>query len=62
MLSYLRWDDFDRMPDDVRDPYRWLDNANTKQRAKLLGTLDGVQRQFAAVRIRDAHEEVPVLG
>ncbi len=36
MLSYLRWYDFDRMPDDVRDPYRWLDNANTKQRAKLL--------------------------
>ena len=36
MLSYLRWYDFDRMPDDVRDPYRWLNNANTKQRARLL--------------------------
>ncbi len=36
MLSYLRWYDFDRMPADVRDPYRWLNNSNTKQRAKEL--------------------------
>ncbi len=36
MLSYLRWHDFDRMPADVRNPYRWLNNANTKQRAKSL--------------------------
>lgn len=36
MLSYLRWYDFDHMPSDVRDPLRWLNNANTKRRAKLL--------------------------
>lgn len=36
MLSYLRWYDFDRMPSDVRDPYRWLNNANTKKRARTL--------------------------
>lgn len=36
ILSYLRWYDFDHMPSDVRDPYRWLNNANTKQRAKSL--------------------------
>lgn len=36
MLSYLRWYDFDHMPADVRDPYRWLNNSNTKQRAKTL--------------------------
>lgn len=36
MLSYLRWYDFDHMPADVRDPYRFLNNANTKQRAKTL--------------------------
>ena len=36
MLSYLRWYDFDHMPENVRDPYRWLDNTNTKQRAKAL--------------------------
>ena len=36
MLSYLRWYDFERMPENVRDPYCWLNNANTKQRAKLL--------------------------
>lgn len=36
MLSYLRWYDFDRMPSGVRDPYFWLNNANTKQRAKSL--------------------------
>lgn len=36
MLSYLRWYDFDHMPENVRDPYRWLDNTNTKQRAKEL--------------------------
>ena len=36
MLSYLRWYDFDHMPAEVRDPYRWLNNSNTKQRAKSL--------------------------
>ena len=36
MLSYLRWFDLSRMPADVRDPYQWLNNKNTKQRALLL--------------------------
>lgn len=36
MLSYLRWYDFDHMSADVRDPYRYLNNTNTKQRAKTL--------------------------
>ena len=36
MLSYLRWYDFDHMPADVRDPYPWLNNQNTKQRSKTL--------------------------
>ncbi|MBQ6507855.1 MAG: hypothetical protein IJI07_00125 [Flexilinea sp.] len=36
MLSYLRWYDFGHMGPDVRDPYRWLNNKNTKQRAKAL--------------------------
>ena len=36
MLSYLRWYDFDRMPDSVRDPFRWLNNENTRRRAKTL--------------------------
>ena len=33
MLSYLRWYDFEHMPSNVRDPYRWLNNVNTKNRA-----------------------------
>lgn len=44
MLSYLRWYDFDRMPNNVRDPYRWLNNANTKQRAELLNVTDWERR------------------
>ena len=36
MLSYLRWHDFGRMPEEVRDPYRWLNNENTKRRAREL--------------------------
>ncbi len=36
MLSYLRWYDFDHMPADVRDPYRWLNNANVRRRALTL--------------------------
>ena len=44
MLSYLRWYDFDRMPAEVRDPYRWLNNVNTKQRAKMLSAEDWMRR------------------
>ena len=36
MLSYLRWYYFDHMGTDVRDPYLWLSNINTKKRAKSL--------------------------
>jgi len=36
MLSYLRWYDFEHMPGAVRDPYRWLNNQNTKERARSL--------------------------
>ncbi len=36
MLSYLRWRDFEHMPEEVRDPYRWLDNQNVKERARRL--------------------------
>ena len=36
MLSYLRWYDFDRMPGDIRDPYRWLGNEAVRKRAKAL--------------------------
>lgn len=38
MLSYLRWYDFEHMPANVRDPLRWLNNDNTKQRAKELSS------------------------
>ncbi len=36
MLSYLRWYDFDHMPSDVKDPYRWLSNTETARRARDL--------------------------
>lgn len=36
MLSYLRWYDFEHMPSDVRNPCHWLNNVNTKKRAKDL--------------------------
>lgn len=36
MLSYLRWYDFEHMPEGVRDPYRWLSNENTRKRARKL--------------------------
>ena len=36
MLSYLRWYDFDHMPNEVSNPYTWLNNANTKARARAL--------------------------
>ncbi len=44
MLSYLRWYDFNRMPADVRDPRRWLNNANTRERAKKLRAEDWIER------------------
>ncbi len=34
MLSYLRWQDYETMPREVRDPVRWLGNANVKARAR----------------------------
>lgn len=46
MLSYLRWYYFDRMPDEIRDPYQWLNNCNTKLRAKSL-TADEWQKYLS---------------
>ncbi len=34
MLSYLRWQDYETMPREVRDPVRWLGNGNVKARAR----------------------------
>ncbi len=36
MLSCLRWYDFSRIPAGIRDPFRWLNNENTRQRARSL--------------------------
>ena len=52
MLSYLRWYDFDHMPADVRDPYRWLNNANTRERAKMLSTEDWMKNVSCPLRFR----------
>ena len=48
MLSYLRWYDFDHMGMDVRDPLRWLNNENVKQRAIKLSAEEWLSPQYMA--------------
>lgn len=39
MCSYLRWQDYETMPREVRDPQKWLSNANVKARARAAARL-----------------------
>ncbi|MBR6089873.1 MAG: hypothetical protein IKP86_08065 [Anaerolineaceae bacterium] len=39
ILSRLRWQDFESMPQDIRDPYRWLSNTAVRHRALQKGSL-----------------------
>ena len=48
MLSYLRWYDFEHIPADVKDPYRWLGNDETARRARLLSAEEWLAYRAAA--------------